>query len=75
MTPKRVTIGGAHIRRLASGQHSSGKTLQPWRAVGATVSAFTGPGMKPQISRTNSVCFTTELTDRLGPVLSSYSKV
>ena len=37
ITPKRVTSGGAHIRCLAPGQHSSEEILQRWRAVGDTV--------------------------------------
>ena len=37
ITPKRVTIGGAHLRGLAPGQHSSERTSQRWRAVGNTV--------------------------------------
>ena len=34
--PKRVTSGRAHLRGLASGQHSSEATSQRWRAVGDT---------------------------------------
>ena len=37
ITPKRVTSGGAHLRGLAPGLHSSEKTSQRWRAVGDTV--------------------------------------
>ena len=37
IAPKRVTSGGAHLRGLASGQHSSEETSQRWRAVGDTV--------------------------------------
>ena len=33
-TPKRVTSGGAHLRGLAPGLHSS---EERWRAVGDTV--------------------------------------
>ena len=36
-TPKRVTSGGAHLRGLAPGLHSSEETSQRWRAVGDTV--------------------------------------
>ena len=37
VTPKRVASGGAHLRGLAPGLHSSEKTSQRWRAVGDTV--------------------------------------
>ena len=37
ITPKRVTSGGAHLRGLAPGLHSSEETSQRWRAVGDTV--------------------------------------
>ena len=37
ITPKRVTSGGAHLRGLAPGQHSSEETSQRWRVVGDTV--------------------------------------
>ena len=37
ITPKRVTSGGAHLRGLASGQHSTKEMSQRWRAVGDTV--------------------------------------
>ena len=33
ITPKRVTSGGAHLRSLAPGLHSSEETSQRWRAV------------------------------------------
>ena len=36
ITPKRVTSSEAHLRGLATGQHSSEKTSQRWRAVGNT---------------------------------------
>ena len=35
--PKRVTSGGAHLRGLAPGLHSSEKTRQQWRVVADTV--------------------------------------
>ena len=35
--PNRVASGGAHLRCLAPGQHSSAETSQRWRAVGDTV--------------------------------------
>ena len=38
ITPKRVTSGGAHLRDLAPGLHSSEETSQRWRAVGDSVS-------------------------------------
>ena len=38
ITPKRVTSGGAHLRGLAPGQHSSEETSLRWRAVDDTVS-------------------------------------
>ena len=38
ITPKPVTSGRAHLRGLASGQHSSEETSQRWRAGGDTVS-------------------------------------
>ena len=47
ITPKRKTSGGAHLRGLAPGQHSSEETLQRWRAVGDTAD-LTGPGIEPQ---------------------------
>ena len=37
-TPERVTSGGAHLRGLAPGQHSSEVTSQRGRVVGDTVS-------------------------------------
>ena len=37
ITPKRVTSGGAHLRGLAPGLHSSEETSQRWRAVGDAV--------------------------------------
>ena len=48
ITPKRVTSGGAHLRGLAPGQHSSKETLKRWRAVGVTVSDLTGLEIEPQ---------------------------
>ena len=38
ITPKRATSGGAHLRGLAPGQHSSEEASQRWRVVGDTVS-------------------------------------
>ena len=58
ITPKRVTSCGAHLRGLAPGQHSSEETSQRWR-LGVDL---TGPRIKPQTSRTDSVRFATELT-------------
>ena len=37
ITPKRVTSGGAYLRDLAPGLHSSEETSQQWRAAGDTV--------------------------------------
>ena len=37
VTPKRVTSGGAQLRGLAPGQHSSKEMSQRWRAVSDTV--------------------------------------
>ena len=54
-TPKRVTSGGAHLRGLASGLHSSEVTSQWWRVVGDTTN-LTDPGFEPQTFRTDSVC-------------------
>ena len=54
ITPNHLTTGGAHLRGLAPGQHSSKETSQQWRAVGYTVSDLTGPVIEPQTSRTNS---------------------
>ena len=36
-TPKRVRSGGALLRGLAPGEHSSEETSQRWRAAGGTV--------------------------------------
>ena len=38
ITPKRVPSGGAHLRGLVPGQHSSEETSQRWRGVGNTYS-------------------------------------
>ena len=40
ITPKSVTSGRDHLHGSASGQHSSKKTSQRWRAVGDTVSSL-----------------------------------
>ena len=45
ITPERVTSGGAHLRGLASEQHSSEETLQRWRAVGDTVPIWPTRGL------------------------------
>ena len=37
ITPKRVTSGGAHLRGLAPGLHSSEGTSQRWQTVDHTV--------------------------------------
>ena len=51
ITPKHVTRGGAHLRGLAPGQHSSEATSKRWRAAGDTVPDLTEPGIEPQPSR------------------------
>ena len=55
--PTRVTSVVFHLRDVAPGQHSSEETSQRWRAVDDTVPAFTGPGIEPQTSRTDSDFF------------------
>ena len=47
ITPKRVTCGGADLRDLAPGQHSSEGTSQRWRAVVNSISDLTGPESIP----------------------------
>ena len=59
VTPKRVTIGGIHLRGLAPGQHSSEETSQRWRVVGDTLFDLTGPGIEPSTSLTESDVLTT----------------
>ena len=54
ITLKRGTSAGAYHRGLALGQHSTKETSQRWRTVGVIVSDSTGPGIKPQSSRTAS---------------------
>ena len=61
ITQKRETSSGGHLRGLAPGQHSSEQTPQRWRAASDTVSGLTGPGIKPQTSRTNSPVTITTL--------------
>ena len=58
ITLMRVTSGGAHLRGLAPGLHSSEETSQRWRAVGNTVNLE----IEPLTSRTDSVRLVTELT-------------
>ena len=53
ITPKRVTSGGAHLRDLAPGPHSSEETSQRWRVVD-TVIDLIGLGIKPRIYHTDS---------------------
>ena len=48
ITPKSVTSGGAHLRCLAPGQHSSEETSQRRRAVGDTLPDLIGPGIEPR---------------------------
>ena len=65
MTPKRVTSGGAHLRGLAPGQHSSEETSRRWWAIDDTVSDLTSLGIEPQTSRSDSNILPSELTRRL----------
>ena len=58
----RITSGGAHLRFLSPGLHSSEEMLQQWQAVADTVSDMTDPVIEPQTSRTDSDAFTTERT-------------
>ena len=58
----RVTSSGIHVRSLALGQHSPEETSQLGRAVGDTVSDFTGQGIEPQ---TDSNVHNTELIGQL----------
>ena len=53
---KHVTRGGAHLRDLAPGQHSSEETSQQWRVNGDTVLDLTGRVIEPQTFRTSSKC-------------------
>ena len=48
ITPKRVTSGGAHLRNLAPGLHSSEETWQRWRTVGDTVPIWPAWGSNPR---------------------------
>ena len=55
-----VASGGVRPRVLALGQNRSEETSQRRRAVGYTVSNFTGLGTEPQIFRIDSdICNTT----------------
>ena len=51
---RRVASGGASLRGLMPGSHSSPETSQRWRAVGAIVSDLTGFGIEPRNSGTDS---------------------
>ena len=44
----RGTSGGAHLRGLAPGQHSSEETSQLWQVVGHAVSDLICQGIEPQ---------------------------
>ena len=55
----------AHLRSLASGQHSSEETSQRWRAIGDTMSDLTGSGIEPQTSHTDRDMLNIEPTYRL----------
>ena len=48
ITPKRVTSGGAHLRGIAPGQHSSEKTLQQWQIVNDSVIDLTKLEIEPR---------------------------
>ena len=61
---KRVTSGGAHLRSLAPGQHSSEETSHRWRAVGNSVCKLTCPGNEPRPSSPIEMSSTTKPTDR-----------
>ena len=63
ITPKRVAGGGAHLRGLAPGLHSSEETSQRWRAVDDAVSDLTSPGMETQTLAPMALCLTTELNN------------
>ena len=49
----RVTIGEAHLRGSALGQHSFEEVSQRWEVVRNTVSDLTDQEIKPQTSRTD----------------------
>ena len=55
ITPKRVTVGGAHIRIAPASNtarfEKKQKTSQRWQAFGDTVPDLTGPRLEPQTSR------------------------
>ena len=51
--------GGAQLRGLTPGQHSSKETSQQWRAVGDTVSNSTGPGIEPETFCTDNDALNT----------------
>ena len=62
ITPKRVTSGGAHLRDLAPGQHSSEETSQRKQAMGDCV-RFDRPGMELKTyGADTAVSLTTKLT-------------
>ena len=65
ITQKRVTSGGAHLRSLAPGQHSSEETSQRWRVIGNTVLDLADQGNKPAITSTDSNVFTTDIFNHL----------
>ena len=69
ITPMRITSGGAHLRDLAPGQHSSEVTSQRWRAVGDTESDVTNPGIETQTSRTDNDVLKAELIKRICELL------
>ena len=67
VTPKCLTSGGAHLRGLAPGQHSSEKRCSGGESLasGDTVFDLTGQRIEPKISRIDSNVITTELPGRL----------
>ena len=78
VSPKRVTSGGGPIRGLAPGLHSPEETSQRWRTVGDKCADWTGPGIEPQTSRTDSVRSATcgrfgfdSLVDQIGHSVAS----
>ena len=56
-SPRPNLSGGAHLRDLAPGQHSSKETSQPWGAVGDTASDLTGLRIEPRTFRADNDVF------------------
>ena len=72
ITPKRVTIGGAHFHSLAPGQHSSENTSHRWPAVRDTKSALTGSGIESKTFRIDNDVFNHYQIGRLYSVSAKY---